>query len=74
MQAAEHLNNRPVITAVRNVEEARSLPAGSLVGDFHGGVTFTDAVAHILEQRSSFGWCDVKDHGKSGWTVIYLNR
>ena len=64
----------PVITAVRSVEEARSLPVGSLVGDSRGGVTFSDAVAGVLEQRSACGWRDIPGPDAPAWTVIYLNR
>lgn len=65
----------PVIRAVRTVEEARALPKGSLVGDEHGGLTFTDAVALILEQRSACGWNDLPAaNSPTPWTVIYLNR
>lgn len=69
------LDQKRVITAVRNVEEARALPPGSLVGDSHGGLTFSDAVACVLEERSACGWTDVRTHDASSrWTVIYLNR
>ena len=64
-----------VITAVHSVEEARALPRGSVVGDRRGGVTFSDAVARVLEQRSACGWTDVKaNEAAQHWTVIYLNR
>ena len=66
---------KAVITAVRSVEEARALPRGSVVGDLRGGVTFSDAVARVLEQRSAFGWTDVaSNEAAQHWTVIYLNR
>jgi len=76
MQTAKCLpDDLPVITAVRSVEEARSLPAGSLVGDSHGGVTFSDAVASVLERRSVCGWRDIAPPNSAApWTVIYLNR
>jgi hypothetical protein len=75
MQTEAHdLDYNRVITAVRNVEEARALPPGSLVGDSHGGVTFSDAVAWVLEQRSIGGWNDVPARNAPRWTVIYLNR
>ena len=64
-----------VITTVRSIEEARALPAGSLVGDDHGGVTFSDAVAYVLEQRSACGWTDVQlPTSMIVSMVIYLNR
>lgn len=69
------LDYNRVITAVRNVDEARALPPGSLVGDSRGGVTFSDAVACVLEQRSACGWTDVRTPDAAAhWTVIYLNR
>jgi hypothetical protein len=68
-------DHKAVITAVRSVEEARALPPGSLVGDLRGGVTFSDAVARVLEQRSACGWTDVESNEAAHhWTVIYLNR
>ena len=66
---------KAVVTAVHSVEEARALPRGSVVGDLRGGVTFSDAVARVLEQRSAFGWTDVEaNEAAQHWTVIYLNR
>ena len=62
-----------IITAVSTPSEARALPRGAVVGDAHGGVTFSDAVAIILEQRSVYGWHDIDYHAES-WTVIELNR
>jgi hypothetical protein len=77
MQISGHIlkGGGRVITTVRTVEEARALPAGSLVGDDHGGVTFSDAVACVLEQRSACGWTDIElPNADDRWTVIYLNR
>ncbi len=62
-----------VITRVKTTQEARALPAGAIVGDMHGGVTFTDAVAHELEKRSHAGWRDIPASA-GRWTVIILNR
>lgn len=70
------LRNEPettVISKIPSVETARKLPRGSVVGDGHGGVTFTDAVAAILESRSNQGWKEVELAGKL-WTVIVLDR
>ncbi len=76
MQASAHrFDHASVITAVSSVEEARALPRGSVVGDCRGGVTFSDAVARILEQRSACGWIDVTAEATArAWTVIYLNH
>jgi hypothetical protein len=64
-----------VVTRVRTIEEARSLPVGTVVGDSHGGVTFSDLIAKELEKRSHCGWLDVPiDSKDSRWTVIVLNR
>lgn len=62
-----------VVTRVPTIAEARALPVGSVVGDKHGGVTFSDAVASILERRSNGGWCDVPSDDQR-WTVILISR
>jgi hypothetical protein len=63
-----------VITEVVSVEVARSLPRGSVVGDTHGGLTFTDAVASVLERRSLGGWHEMEASPGTYWTIIVLNR
>jgi hypothetical protein len=63
-----------IIQKVSSVKEARSLPRGSVVGDLHGGLTFSDAVATALEARSAGGWQEWKTSGEDIWTVIVLNR
>jgi hypothetical protein len=63
-----------VITVVRSVEAARSLPPGSVVGDAHGGLTFSDAVASVLEARSHGGWYEMEFSPGTIWTIIVLNR
>jgi hypothetical protein len=63
-----------VVTRVCTVEEALKLPAGALVGDQHGGLTFSDAVAYALERRSCRGWYEVVAPDGGRWTVIGLNR
>lgn len=64
-----------VITLIPNAAEARALPCGSVVGDTHGGVTFSDAVAAVLESRSVRGWYELDPGpGEERWTVIVLNR
>ncbi len=64
-----------VVTRVQNIAEARLLPPGTVVGDMHGGVTFSDAVASELDRRSHCGWCDVSSGtNERRWTVILINR
>ena len=68
------LNTSAIITKLADVKEARALPRGSLVGDLHGGLTFTDAVAAALELRSSGGWHEVQTPDSQMWTIIALDR
>ena len=63
-----------VVTEVVSVEAARALPLGSVVGDPHGGVTFSDAVASVLEARSHSGWQEIEASPGTHWTIIVLNR
>lgn len=63
-----------VVTKVQTRAEARALPVGTVVGDAHGGVTFSDAVAAELERRSREGWCEAMGRDNTPWTVIVLNR
>jgi hypothetical protein len=74
MQNASVLDTSVVVVKVSSVREARELPAGSVVGDRHGGLTFTDAVAAALESRSTGGWKETPAPGGEIWTVIVLNR
>jgi hypothetical protein len=62
-----------IITVVASPADARALPRGVVVGDSHGGVTFSDAVAEILESRSACGWREVHIN-QTSWTVIQVNR
>lgn len=62
-----------VITTVTSVAAARSLPAGTVVGDLYGGVTFDDSVAAVLEARSRRGWREVFSTDEC-WTVIVIDR
>ena len=73
---ADGFDTRHVVTRVHSPAEAKALPRGAVVGDLHGGVTFSDAVANVLEQRSHTGWLQMKTNGLQGthWTVIVLNR
>ena len=63
-----------VVTQITSIAEARALPPGSVVGDPHGGLTFTDAIAAVLEARSLSGWEEVEASPGSLWTIIILNR
>jgi len=74
MQNATVLDTSAIITKVSSVREARALPAGSVVGDPHGGLTFTDAVAGALESRSTSGWQETQAPSGEIWTIIVLNR
>jgi hypothetical protein len=63
-----------IIRKVASPKEARALPLGSVVGDLHGGLTFTDAVAAALEVRSYGGWQEIQTPSGETWTIIALNR
>jgi hypothetical protein len=63
-----------VVTKLESEEEARLLPPGSVIGDVCGGLTFTDAIAAILEARSLGGWQEVAADSGQTWTIIVLNR
>lgn len=64
-----------VITNLATPQEARALARGSVVGDQHGGLTFTDAVAAALESRSFRGWHEfVPSPGAPAWTLIVVDR
>jgi hypothetical protein len=69
------IDDSVIVTRVQNIAEARALPAGTVVGDMHGGVTFSDVVARELERRSHCGWCDASGGSSDKrWTIIVLNR
>lgn len=63
-----------IIQTVTSIREARALPRGSVIGDLHGGLTFTDAIANALENRSAGGWQEYKCADGNTWTIIVLNR
>ncbi len=64
-----------VVTEVRTVKDARALPRGAVVGDLHGGLTFSDAIAAVLEKRSTQGWQEFEPApGGDRWTIIILDR
>jgi hypothetical protein len=62
-----------VITQLQSVEEVWGLPKGAVIGDQHGGLTFSDAVAYALERRSVRGWHEVAAPDGERWTVIRLD-
>jgi hypothetical protein len=68
------VNTGMIITKVSNPSEARALPAGTVIGDQAGGLTFSDNIAAILEQRSLGGWQEMQIASGEIWTVIVLNR
>jgi crotonobetainyl-CoA:carnitine CoA-transferase CaiB-like acyl-CoA transferase len=63
-----------IVTKIANPKEARALAPGTIVGDLHGGLTFTDAVAAVLESRSTGGWQEMQTPSGEIWTIIILNR
>ena len=71
---AASMDTASIITKLASVKEARALPPGAIVGDLHGGLTFTDAVAAALEARSSGGWREVQMPAGETWTLIILTR
>ena len=71
--AALGLATSSILNKVTSTAEARALPSGSLVGDLHGGLTFTDAVAAVLESRSNAGWREITVDATI-WTVIRIDR
>lgn len=68
------LDTAQIVQKVISAKEAKVLPTGTVVGDLHGGLTFTDAVAAVLENRSLSGWQEVRTVSGEVWTVIVLNR
>lgn len=63
-----------IIQKVVSTKEARALPVGTVIGDRHGGLTFTDAIAAVLESRSLGGWQELNGVDGEVWTIIVLNR
>jgi crotonobetainyl-CoA:carnitine CoA-transferase CaiB-like acyl-CoA transferase len=68
------IDTSSIVTKLGSIKEARALPPGSIVGDLHGGLTFTDAVASALEGRSSSGWQELQASSGEIWTIIVVNR
>ncbi len=63
-----------IVTRIESTAEVELLPSGAIIGDLHGGLTFTDAVAAALECRSLGGWQEVRSSEGKIWTIIVLNR
>ena len=64
-----------VVTSIQSTEEARSLPRGSVVGDRCGDLSFSDAIAAVLESRSTSGWLEIEDEpDMEPWTLIIVER
>ncbi len=63
-----------IIRQIASVKEVGSIPPGAIIGDLHGGLTFTDAVAAALEARSAGGWQELQAASGEIWTIIILNR
>jgi len=71
--SAVAIDTSTIINKIASVTEARALPCGSLVGDLHGGLTFSDATAAALEARSRCGWKEMHTPTGETWTVIVLD-
>ncbi len=71
---APGIDTSNIITTLATVKEARALPRGAVVGDLHGGLTFSDSVAAALESRSKGGWQEMHTPSNETWTVIRLDR
>jgi len=63
-----------IVNRIASVREARALPRGSVVGDLHGGLTFSDAIAAALESRSLHGWQEMHTPSGETWTIIVLDE
>jgi hypothetical protein len=63
-----------IIQTIACATAARSLPKGSIVGDVHGGLSFSDSVAAALEARSAHGWREWRAASGETWTIILLDR
>jgi hypothetical protein len=72
--AAVGIDFSSMITTLTGVKDANALPCGSIVGDLHGGLTFTDAIAAALERRSLGGWQEMTSPTGEVWTFIVVNR
>jgi hypothetical protein len=71
---ARVLDTGCIITSLKSAREAKALPSGAVVGDTHGGLTFTDAISAVLEARSLGGWQEVEAVPGQLWTIIVLSH
>jgi hypothetical protein len=62
---AVQLDATSFVTKCATAEEARNLTPGSIVGDRHGGLTFSDEVAAVFESRSLGGWREIEAAGSA---------
>ena len=72
--AAAAIDPAAIVTQIPGLNEANTLPSGSVVGDLHGGLTFSDSIAAVLEHRSNSGWKEVQMNDGQIWTIIVLDR
>jgi hypothetical protein len=63
-----------IVNKLASAREARLLPPGTVVGDLHGGLTFSDQVAAELERRSVGGWREMQAASGEIWTLIVVDR
>ncbi len=61
-----------IVMTLTQASDVKSLPKGTVVGDVHGGRSFSDNVAVALERRSHCGWRDCMEEGQR-WTLIELD-
>ena len=71
---ARAVDTSSIVTRIASVKEARALPRGSVVGDLHGGLTFSDGVAAALEARSRSGWQEIHTPSGETWTIILVDK
>ena len=74
MGVAAAMDPAAIVTKITGLNEANTLPPGSVVGDVHGGLTFSDPVAAVLENRSKSGWKEVQMKDGQIWTIIILDQ
>lgn len=70
---APRIDTESIIKSIASVKDARALPPGTVVGDLHGGLTFSDAIAAALEARSLGGWQEIHTPSGDTWTIIVLD-
>jgi hypothetical protein len=68
------IDTNSIVKDVADPKEVHTLPCGCVVGDLQGGLTFPDAVAAALEERSTSGWKEMPTSTGDVWTIIVLDR